>query len=169
MVCHPIPIFQLMTKIKSQWILLMLNKNHLPWTLLPNQYCHRYSDSHRPTTGCSHSVMSPVLTNNSNILFCFHCSGRMLLEGLSLRARLKYLGSSFPSVLPTVSNTPFSDQKNSIPSARALGTSIYTARSQSLLMPLMTPSSPGRPGARWMCVLCMRLRPCCWMEFQLQR
>lgn len=37
--------------------------------------------------------------------------------GLSCRARLKYRGSSFPSVSPGVSNTPFSDQKNWIPSA----------------------------------------------------
>lgn len=147
-----------------------------------------------------------------------------LLVGLSLKARLKYLGRSFPSALPAVSNTPFSDQKNSIPSvqsdkhktrlrekdlsisgcsherlnspARALGTSTYTTRSQSLLMPggkmnytvvpiclniqlththihthipLMTPSSPGRPSARWMWVLFMRLRPCCWMELQLRK
>lgn len=72
--------------------------------------------------------------------------------------------------------------------AIAFWTSINTARSQSLLMPvraiktnyvviskilqlkyaadrstclspLITPSSPGRPDARWMCVLFIRLKP----------
>lgn len=39
-----------------------------------------------------------------------------LLVGFSLNARLKYFGRSIPSVLPAVSKTPFSDQKNSMPS-----------------------------------------------------
>lgn len=42
-----------------------------------------------------------------------------ILVGLSLRARLKYLGRSIPSALPSVSNTPFSDQKNLIPSTQS--------------------------------------------------
>ena len=42
-----------------------------------------------------------------------------LLVGFSLSARLKYLGRSIPSVLPAVSRTPFSDQKNSIPSVES--------------------------------------------------
>lgn len=42
-----------------------------------------------------------------------------LRVGFSLNARQKYLGRSIPSALPVVSRTPFSDQKNSMPSVES--------------------------------------------------
>lgn len=63
-------------------------------------------------------ALQPMTHKHTKNSECW-CDVFFLLVGFSLSALLKYLGRSLPSASPAVSNTPFSDQKNSIPSVES--------------------------------------------------
>lgn len=70
---------------------------------------------------------------------------------------------------PGVRITPLAERKKGIPSASARGPSMMMAISESSLIPLRTPGSPGRPGARWMWVRPMGASPPARMGAQRRR
>lgn len=98
----------LLWPMTEQHPLLLLQRQDAPWNT--GQQWLQW------TRKCWPSIQ---VLKEKNLNVTNPCDRFSLLVGLSLKARLKYLGRSFPSASPAVSNTWFSDQKNSIPSVQS--------------------------------------------------